>query len=240
MNMSNSQKKVFITGSSRGIGKAIAEKFKNSDFFVIGTCTSKSQRVVKNCDLLIEADFTNDNDINYCADIIREQKIDILINNAGINKISPFNEIKPETFKKIQKVNSYAPFLLCQASIENMENNGWGRIINISSVWGKKGKEYRASYSASKFALDGISQAISAEYASKGILVNCISPGFVDTELTREILDEEQLKKLVSFVPQGRLGKPEEIAELVFWLSSEENSFITGQNISIDGGFTSV
>ena len=238
--MSNSQKKVFITGATRGIGKAIADKFKKSGFFVIGTCTSRGQRIVRNCDLLIEADFTNDNDINNCAKIIREHKIDILINNAGINKISSFSEIKSETFKRIQKVNSYAPFLLCQAAVGNMENNGWGRIVNISSIWGKKGKEHRASYSASKFALEGISLAISAEYASKGVLVNCISPGFIDTELTREILDSDQLKKLVSLVPQGRLGQPEEIAELVFWLSSEENSFITGQNIAIDGGFTSV
>ena len=137
-------------------------------------------------------------------------------------------------------MNLFAPFRLSQAAIPSMLDQNWGRIINISSIWGKISKEYRASYSASKFALDGVTLALAAEYSKNGILVNSVAPGFTDTELTRNVLGDNGIKKLAAGIPIGRIAKPEEIANLVVWLCSEENSYISGQNIIIDGGFTGV
>jgi 3-oxoacyl-[acyl-carrier protein] reductase len=121
-----------------------------------------------------------------------------------------------------------------------MKRKQWGRIVNVSSIFGKIGKELRGSYAASKFALDGLTAALAAEVAVDGILAHCVAPGFVDTELTRSILGDEGIKNLVARVPIGRLAKPEEIAAFVAWLAGPENTFISGQNIAIDGGFTRV
>ena len=130
--------------------------------------------------------------------------------------------------------------MLCQAVIVGMEQKGWGRIVNISSIWGKMSKAGRAAYSASKFGLDGLTVSLSAEYSSRGIMANCVAPGFIDTSLTRRTLKPDEIIDLVARVPAARLGSVEEISKLVLWLSSEENTFTTGQNIAIDGGFTRV
>jgi len=121
-----------------------------------------------------------------------------------------------------------------------MKYNNWGRIINIASIWGCLGKRGRAAYSASKFGIDGMTASLAAEVAKYGILVNSVSPGFIYTDLTREILGEHGMKEVTEQIPMGRLGQPHEIAELVSWLVSMENSYISGQNIIIDGGFTRV
>ena len=121
-----------------------------------------------------------------------------------------------------------------------MKAKKWGRIVNISSIFGKISKELRAPYSASKFALDGLTIALSAELASENILANCIAPGFIDTELTQRVLGPSGIKDLTESVPAKRLGTPDEIAELTAWLVSEQNTFTTGQNIAIDGGFSRV
>jgi len=111
-------------------------------------------------------------------------------------------------------------------------------VVNLSSIWGKVGREQRAAYCASKFALDGLTLALALEYAAHGVLANCVAPGFTDTELTRRILDAEQLRALTQAVPLGRMAGVEEIAALVAWLAGPENTYLTGQNIAIDGGFT--
>jgi len=116
----------------------------------------------------------------------------------------------------------------------------WGRIVNISSIWGKIGKEYRASYAASKFALDGITLSIAAEHSQDGIIANCVAPGFTDTELTRRVLGDEGIAELLAKVPLRRMASIEEIASFVTWLGSNENTYISGQNIAIDGGFSRV
>jgi 3-oxoacyl-[acyl-carrier protein] reductase len=121
-----------------------------------------------------------------------------------------------------------------------MQKQRWGRIVNISSIFGKVSREQRAAYSASKFGLDGMTVSLATEVAPCGILANCVAPGFIDTELTRSVLSSDQINAFKEQVPMKRLGTPEEVASLVSWLVSPDNSYLTGQNISIDGGFSRV
>ena len=233
-----SSKSVVVTGATRGIGAAIAEAFQAKGLRVIGTGTHHNAK--DNFDQYIQADFSDLAQIYKCAELIKYLEPDILINNAGICINSPFIDIDPVIFQKIQQVNLFAPFLLSQSVIPNMKKNGWGRIVNISSVWGKVSKQYRASYSASKFALDGLNVSLAAEHAKDGILANCVAPGFTDTDLTRSALSENEIDEITKTVPIGRLANTKEIADLVVWLSSPANSYISGQSIYIDGGFSRV
>ncbi len=233
-------KNVLVTGASRGIGAEIASKFRDEGAFVIGTRTSSSSECEELCDEWFDVDFSDENQLLEFAESIRVRNINVLVNNAGINVNADFGDIVLDTFKKIQQVNVLAPFLISQAVLESMSEKKWGRIVNISSIWGKIGKQGRAAYSASKFAIDGLTLGLATEYSAKGILANCIAPGFIDTSLTRRMLTENQIKNLTQQVPVGRLGEVNEIASLVLWLSSEENTFVSGQNIAIDGGFTRV
>lgn len=233
-------KRVFITGASRGIGAAIAKGYRAEGAFVVGTQTQNNDTKNDFCNEWYITDFSDEGQILGCVDYLKSLDIDILVNNAGFNTNENFSSIDLEVFKKIQQVNLLAPFLLCQAAVEGMELKGWGRIVNISSIFGKISKTGRAAYSASKFALDGLTVSLSAEYSSRGIMVNCVAPGFIDTSLTRRMLTPNEITDLVSRVPIARLGTVSEIANLVLWLSSVENTFTTGQNIAIDGGFTRV
>ena len=233
-------KRVFITGASKGIGASIAQAFKAEGAFVIGTQTKNISIKDNNCDEWFVANFLEEKQIHSCADYLKSQKIDILVNNAGFNVNESFSSIDLDVFKKIQQVNLFAPFVLCRSAVSGMEKKGWGRIVNISSIFGKISKAGRAAYSASKFGLDGLTVSLSAEYSSKGIMANCVAPGFIDTALTRRMLKPNEMKELISKVPTARLGEVGEISKLVLWLSSKENTFTTGQNIAIDGGFTRV
>lgn len=233
---------VFVTGASRGIGRAIAAAYTHAGARVVGTATaaSKANDSGSVCDEWIVADFTSIDDIRACAAEVRRIAPNVLVNNAGINRIGPFLEITEEDFLTIQRVNVTAPFLLCQAAIPAMKERGRGHIVNISSVFGKVTKALRASYSASKFALDGLTAAIAAEHAAHGIVANSVAPGFIDTDLTRRVLGDTGIQSLVGTVPARRLGQPAEVARFVLWLASDENTYINGQNIAIDGGFTRV
>ena len=232
-------KKIVVTGASRGIGADIARIFMKAGGEVYGTRTSV---VSKNssCQNWLKADFSDIRQIYKCAEDIKKIAPDVLINCAGINKIGPFAKVSPEDFLKIQQVNVVAPFILCQAVIPSMQLKKWGRIVNISSIWSKIGKEYRAPYMASKFALDGVTLAVAAEHAQDGILANCVAPGFTDTDLTRNTLGNVGIEKLIQFIPAKRMAQPKEIAEFVYWLASNNNTYISGQNIAIDGGFSRV
>ena len=231
---------VLITGGTRGIGLAIANEFlnlKNYNIFV--TCREENINYplkynYLKCDL---SDIVSLKDLTLK---ISDLNIDILINCAGINKIGNIENYSSQDFLNLQNINVLAPFELCKAVIPNMKKQKWGRIVNISSIFGKISKEYRAAYSASKFALDGMTISMAAELAEYGVLANCVAPGFIDTDLTRTILGEDGINKLSSQVPMKRLGKPQEVAKLVVWLSSDENTYLTGQNIAIDGGFSRV
>lgn len=232
-------KLAIITGGTRGIGCAIATRLQQmgADILVTGT---KAQPDVSTAFHYYAVDFTEPTSLQHFAQLLAEKKPDILINNAGINVIQAFQEISLVDFTRIYQVNVVAPFQLCRAVLPSMKDKQWGRIINISSILGHVSKAGRASYSASKFAIDGMTAALAAEVAEHGILANCVSPGFIETDLTRQILGAAGMQEIVKQIPMRRLGQPAEIAALVAWLASFENTYISGQNIVIDGGFVRV
>ncbi len=229
-------KTVLITGANRGIGAAIAAKFKQEGYQVLGTSTTGEK--CPNVDHMIKADFTHRESLEPITAFIQHQKINTLVNCAGINNPKPFADITAEDFDTTYQVNLFAPFALCQAVLPYMVEQGYGRIVNISSIWGKISRPNVAAYSASKFGIDGMTLSLANEYASKGILANCVAPGFIDTEMTRKNLSVARIAELTAITPSGRLGTPEEIANTVYFLGSDQNTFISGQNIACDGGFT--
>jgi NAD(P)-dependent dehydrogenase (short-subunit alcohol dehydrogenase family) len=233
------RRSALVTGGTRGIGAAIATRLVRDGHAVTVTGTRPESVPPDGCDLLL-VDFSDHEAAARFAAETARREFEILVNNAGINKVSSFSDIEAGDFERIQLVNVRAPFLLCQAVLPGMRRKKWGRIVNISSIFGKVSKERRASYSTSKFALDGMTAALAAEVAVDGILANCVAPGFIDTDLTRAILGESGMAEMAEQVPAKRLGKPEEIAALVSWLVSEDNTYVSGQNIAIDGGFTRV
>lgn len=232
-----SNKTALVTGGTRGIGRAIAMRLYEAGAKVIITGNSAPSWSVEV--KYEKVNFSKTEELLSFTKKMSHAKIDILINNAGINKIAKLENIELADFLNIQSVNLKAPFLLCQALVPGMLKAGFGRIVNIGSIFGRISKEYRTSYSASKFALEGITRSLALELASQNILINCVAPGFIDTELTREVLSKDQIDELSSQVPLNRLGKPEEVAELVLFLASVENTYCTGETILIDGGFTS-
>lgn len=232
-------KTALITGATRGIGRAIAERFVADGAAVVATGTGPDGNVPDGCDYRA-VDFSNLAATEAFANDVASLAPDILVNNAGVNKVGPFADFEPEDFTRIQQINVTAPFLLCRAVVPSMKEKGWGRIVNISSVWGKVGKELRAPYATSKFGIAGMTASLAAEVTKFGVLANCISPGIVETEMTRTMLNEDQIAGLIAQIPAGRLGRPEEIAAAVAWLASPENTFISGQNLAVDGGLTRV
>ena len=228
--------KAVITGATRGIGFAIAEKLLADGMKVVATGTHQKPSCPNGC-IYRQVNFLNDDETDDFISFLKKEGGDVLVNNAGINRIGEFSEIPSKDFDEIIKVNLKAPFLLSQAVIPNMKSNNWGRIVNISSILGKISKEFRASYSSSKFGIDGMTAALSAELSEYGILANCVGPGFIKTDLTAKMLGEAGIKEIGKQIPMKRFGNAKEIAELVSWLVSDSNTYLTGQNILIDGGF---
>lgn len=230
---------VLVTGGTKGIGFAVAEAFTQSGAKVFVTARNKRMSLPAGVEF-IEVDFANKESVEAFLNSPLLQTVDILINNAGINKIDSFQEINEADFDEIMQVNVKAPFLLTQKIIPYMKAKQFGRIVNIASIFSHISKEKRGSYSTSKFGILGMTKAIAVEYAPFNVLCNALSPGFINTELTQTVLTADQIKELVSQVPMKRLGTSEEIAQAVLFLASPQNTFITGQNIIADGGFTSV
>ena len=231
--------RVLVTGGSRGIGYAIANAFLEQEAEVHVTGTKKDGKGPHGS-IFHSCDFSNSENLENLCDKIQRINVEVLINNAGINKTGAFAELSPEDFLRIQQVNLYSAFRLIQAVLPGMTSKKWGRIVNITSIFSIVGKEFRAPYSASKFGLDGMTASLAAEVAESGVLVNSVAPGFIDTELTRKILGEQGMREIVKKVPIRRMGSPEEVARLVLWLASNENTYMNAQNIVIDGGFSRV
>lgn len=213
-----------ITGASRGIGRAVAELFMSQGATVL---TPSRQ----------EMDLASAESIErYCAGL--GEKVDILVNNAGINPLAAAGEFRDADLAATLQVNLIAPMLLTRALSPGMAERGYGRIVNISSIWSGVCKPRRFIYATTKSGVNGMTRAAAVELAGAGVLVNAVAPGFVATELTRQNNSEDELRKITENIPAGRLAEPREIAEVVAFLCSSRNSFIVGQTIFADGGFT--
>ncbi|MGY3894008.1 SDR family NAD(P)-dependent oxidoreductase [Aeromonas enterica] len=219
--MVSRKKRVLVTGGSRGIGAAIVSRLMD--------------------EYQVVAPTRDDLDLSRSDSILRyfemNNEFDAVVNNAGINIIKPLAEISIEDIKLINSINLEAPLLIAKYCTPYMRSREGGRIVNISSIWGVKSKEYRTLYSGTKFGIIGYTKALANELACDNILVNAVCPGFTNTELTASSLSSDQLNSILASVPMHRMASPEEIANVVLFLLSEANSFITGQAIVVDGGF---
>lgn len=231
-------RKALVTGGTRGIGYAIAEVLIESGYDVTVTGTGEEKRGPEGCHYL-PCDFLNPDGVESFIQKISKENFSILVNNAGINKIGSLSDYDPKTFEEILRVNLEGPFKVCRALVGMMCEKNFGRIVNISSIWSVLTRPGRFAYSASKHAIFGLTKTLALETASHNVLVNCVAPGFVDTDMTRDILGEKGMIEAAQKIPLGRFAKPTEIAQVVKFLVSEENSYITGQNIVVDGGYTS-
>lgn len=184
-----------------------------------------------------KADVSKFEDVTRMVDAVNKQfgKIDILVNNAGIVRDKSFMKMTPEMWSDVISVNLTGVFNCTKAVIDGMVENRWGRIVNLSSVIGRMGNRGQANYAASKAGIIGMTQTLAKEFAKKGITVNAVAPGFVDTQMLKSV-PPEILDKIISQIPVGRLGKPEEVAGTVAYLCSQDGAYITGQVIDINGG----
>ena len=237
-------KNVLITGATGGIGAAILEIFHKNGFNIIATGTndeklnslkSKYDERVK----AIKCNLSKEDDINELVSQSDSHfgSVDILVNNAGITKDNIFLRMQKNQWDDVININLNSNFLLTRLVIKGMIKKRWGRIINISSAVAKMGNPGQANYAASKAAIEGFSRSLALEVASRNITVNCIAPGFINTEILNTI-EPEKLDLMTKNIPMGKIGTPNDISNTVFFLSSEESSYITGQVIHVNGGLT--
>jgi 3-oxoacyl-[acyl-carrier protein] reductase len=246
MRMKSGNRIVIVTGATRGIGAAIAQEFWRQGAHVVITGTHQDEVDRLNQDnperkLYVHVDFMNPSSLEafrrYIASL---ERLDVCVNNAGINIIKHVDQVTEDDFDKVTIVNYRTPYLVAQTAAQVMRRQRCGWIVNLGSIWSVITKKGRSQYSAAKAGLAGMTRAIATDLAADGILVNCVSPGFVLTDLTRQSLTPQEIQALAQQVPLGRFADPVEIARLVAFLGSEQNTYLTGQNIVIDGGFTNV
>ena len=247
LSLNFSGKKILITGGTRGIGKEIAIQFliNGGDVTITGTKFIDESKLKKDWGFeninFKRVDFLQKESVNKFIDWINNQKkIDILVNNAGINKVDLNVDSKTSDFNNLIDVNLKGPYLVCREVSSLMKKNKYGRIVNISSIWGSITRSGRSLYSTSKFGLVGLTKTLAVELAAHGILVNAVSPGFTMTELTKKTNSKKEIEDLQNIIPIKRLAEPIEIARLILFITSEMNTYLTGQNIIIDGGYTSI
>ena len=232
------KRNIFISGASRGIGKSMAKHFAKSNFNVVGTSRNnfKFDDDLENL-LPIKLDVTSRNDVKDCFDELKSKNLlpDILINNAGITADQLFLRMSDDDWDNVINTNLTGTFNLTKIFLKNMIKNKFGRIINISSISGLMGNPGQVNYSSSKAALNGFTKSLAKEVGSRNITVNCVAPGFIDTDMTSYI-EENERNKILKKIPLNKFGSPEDISKLVMFLISDEASYITGQTISIDGG----
>ncbi len=242
----NNQKIVLITGATRGIGKSIADEFALLGYGLILTGTNPKQieALNKNCAQnarYVAVDFSDTSSSDAFFQYLQSlPNLNSCINCAGINIIKPIENVTDSELDRIIAVNYTSIYRTCRVVSSIMRNQGGGHIVNIASIWSVISKAHRTLYSGTKTALIGLTRALAAELGPDNILVNSVSPGFVLTDLTRQSLTPDELRDLAMQVPLNRCAQPEEIAKAVAFLAGPNNTYITGQNIVIDGGFSIV
>lgn len=217
-------KTALVTGSSRGIGLFITKKLKFDGIKVVKPSRN-------------ELDLSSAESIkNYLSNL--DEPIDIIVNNAGIQKIGLIEDLSPSDFEEILQINLIGPFQLTTGLIDQMKKRKYGRIVNISSIWSLSSRRGRTIYAASKAGLNSLTRSFALELAPYNILVNAVALGFINTEMTRANNTRKQLEEIVKKIPMKRLGEAKEIAEYIAFLCSEKNNYMTGQTLVIDGGLT--
>ncbi len=216
---------ILITGGARGIGAAIS-----------AVLTEKGHRII--APARAELDLSDPESVKNWLAENSNLPIDILINNAGINVLAGISEITADSWQLMLQTNLTSALKLIQTFAPGMEKNQWGRILNISTIFSLVTKERRAAYSMTKAALNALTRSAAVEYGPAGILVNSLAPGYVDTALTRQNNSPEAIAAITNTIPLRRMAQPEELARTAAFLVSEENSYLTGQTIVVDGGFT--
>ncbi|KFZ29670.1 3-ketoacyl-ACP reductase [Pseudidiomarina atlantica] len=235
-----------VTGASRGIGKAIAEQLAAQGVKVIGTATSDNGAAAISAYLDgngegMRLDVTDADSVAAVLKAVDDNygQLDILVNNAGITKDNLLMRMKDDDWDVVLDTNLKSVFRLSKAVLRGMMKRRFGRIINISSVVGTTGNPGQTNYCAAKAGLSGFSKALAQEVAGRGITVNCVAPGFIDTDMTKA-LTEEQKQTIFANIPAARLGRPEEIAAAVVFLASPGAAYITGETIHVNGGLAMV
>lgn len=239
-------KVALVTGATGGLGASIARTLQGQGATVV--VTGRREAVLK--DLVKElgegahaivSDLGDPESVQNLVSQVTELvgKVDILVNNAGLTKDNLAMRMKAEEFDLVLDVNLKAPFLLSKAVMRGMMKARWGRIINISSIVGVMGNPGQANYCASKAGIIGMSKSLAQELATRNITVNCVAPGFIESDMTA-VLPDGQKEALLSGIPQGRMGKPEDIANAVLYLASQEANYMTGQTLHVNGGMAMV
>lgn len=217
--------RALITGGNRGIGRATVQLFEQHGYEVIAPSRA-------------ELDLSNSDSVEAFIDAHRDEPIDTIVNNAGINDLALIENADDETIARMFEVDLVSPIRLLRGFAPALKRSQAGRVVNIGSIWAAVSKPGRGLYSAAKQGMHGITNALALELAADGVLVNTVCPGFTATELTTQNNTPEQIAAIEQDIPLGRMARPEEIAAAVYWLGSTENSYITGQKILVDGGFT--
>jgi 3-oxoacyl-[acyl-carrier protein] reductase len=231
-----------ITGGTRGIGAAVAAEFHSYGARVTVTGRSSARPEIPEAYDYLNVDFTDRvSTDSFLKQVESMNSLDILVNNAGINRNHLLTEFPEADFDVITETNYRAPFLVMQAAARAMiRNKAAGRIVNIASIWATHTRAGRSAYCASKSGILGLTRAAATDLAPHGIIVNAVSPGFVETDLTSSTLGAAGILEVTAQIPMGRLAQPSEIARIAVMLASPANTYLTGQNIIIDGGFTNV
>jgi acetoacetyl-CoA reductase len=231
----------FVTGGTRGIGRAICERLK-SDGFKVAAGYSGNEEAAKACAdelgvMVVKGNVGNFEDCRRAVETVTAElgPIEVLVNNAGITRDGVFHKMTPEQWSEVIRVNMDSVFNMTRHVIEGMRDRSWGRVINISSINGQKGQMGQTNYSAAKAGVIGFTKALALENARKGVTVNCIAPGYIDTEMVQAV-PENVLASIIGQIPVGRLGKGEEIADMVAFLAGEHAGYVTGSTLSLNGG----
>lgn len=235
------KRNVLVTGGAKGIGREIAQSFlKNGDNVIISYNTSKidALELEKLGCFIIKADVSSKKEVEEMFSVINNKfgGVDVLVNNAGISHYGLITDTTEDEWDRIFAVNTKGVYLVTNCALENMISKKQGKIINISSMWGVLGASCEVAYSASKSAVIGYTKALAKEVGLSGINVNCVCPGVIKTDMIKN-LSEETMLELANSTSLNRIGETKDISEIVLFLASESASFITGQVISVDGGF---